>query len=107
MDPQEHKAFPPLQTSKKIREGKKKKKATIKNLFSLILMAKSPAEESRQAASISTQMGTGFWKEGLIQRAGWSLGGVISKMEFHCFQFKYPFYLFLIISSIDKVFIAS
>lgn len=60
MDPQEHKAFPPLQTSKKIREGKKKKKATIKNLFSLILMAKSPAEESQQAASISTQMGTGF-----------------------------------------------
>lgn len=61
MDPQEHKAFPPLQTSKKIREGKKNnKKATIKNLFSLILMAKSPAEESQQAASISTQMGTGF-----------------------------------------------
>ena len=70
-------------------------------------MTKSPAEQSKQEANISTQIGNGFWKEGLIQRAGGSLGGVISKKEFHCFQFKYLFYLFFINSSIDKLFIAS
>lgn len=66
-------------------------------------MTKSPAEQSKQEANTSAQMGTAFWKEGLIHRAGWSLGGVISKKQFHHIQFKYPFYLF----PINKVFIAS
>lgn len=70
-------------------------------------MTKSPAEQCKQEANTSTQMGSGFWKEGLIRRAGWSLGGAISKKEFHRIQFKYLFYLFLINSTIDKVFIAS
>lgn len=49
-----------------------------------------PDEQSKQAPSTSTEMGTSSWMEGLIQRAGWSLG-VISKMQIHCFQFSVCF----------------